>query len=158
MPLVGNVFAGVIKPGDDSALTMAKAYHPLAWYWLSAIRGHQENPKRETNVINDCKEYKEVVKDSKNFLYESPRIFLRNTPSAEENAASIKEARARCREMRAINQQRFYDLNPIITQQQDSEDDNSVDEEASKDPSDAPNPLLTTAQGTAPPTIPTSNF
>ena len=60
--------------------------------------------------------------------------------------------------MRAINQQRFYDLNPIITHQQDSEDDNSVDEEASKDPSDASNPLLTTAQGTEPPTIPTSNF
>ena len=124
---------------------MAKAYHPLAWHCLNAIRGHQENSKRETNVINDYNDYKDVLKDSKDFLYKCLRLMLRSAPSAEENADSTQEARARSREMRAINQQRHCSLNPVTTQQQDSEENTLVDEEVSKDPSDAPDLLLTTA-------------
>ena len=107
MPLVGNVLAGFIKPHDYSVLMMVKTYHPLSWHWLNANWGHQENYKRETNVINDYKGYKEVIKESKNFLYESPRLQFKKTPFTEENADCIKETRARRREMSDINQQRY---------------------------------------------------
>ena len=71
----------------------------------------------------------------------------------------MKEARARRREMRATNQQRFYTMNAAHQCLPDSEDDLTVDEDSPKKPSADQTPNESVAHATAP-TInpaPTSN-
>ena len=85
LPLVGNVFVDAINLDDDSVLIMAKAYHLLSVCWLNAVRGNQETHDRKSNVLNDCKDYKEVLKDSKNLIYEILRFKLKKVPTEEEN-------------------------------------------------------------------------
>ena len=55
----------------------------------------------------------------------------------------MTEVMARRSWVRNIRQQCYYTLNPIITNQKKSEDDASVDDEASENPPNVPNPLLT---------------
>ena len=135
IPLVGNVCSGQIKADGDSALNMVKAYHPLAWYWLNAVHGYKANGKQDVDVLVDCKNYIEVIRDKEEFLFQSPRIFFHQTPCEESNALCMKEARARRREMRATNQRQYYAMNAGHLCLPDPEDDHTINEDSLENPS-----------------------
>ena len=151
IPLVGNACSDLIKEDQESNLAMVKAYHPLAWYWLNAMRGSYENSReRDVNVLADCKDYKDVLRDKEHLLFKSPRISLQPTPDEEKNAACMKQARARRREMRAANQRHFYSMHAHYQCLPDSEDDTSIVDEATSPPPENPKPTDAAAHATNP--------
>ena len=56
---------------------------------MHAMRGYRENEEKESNVLIGCEHYKEF-KNSKGFLFESPKIHLYSVPYAEQEAAYVK--------------------------------------------------------------------
>lgn len=129
IPLVGNKCSGQIKEDPAPNLDMVKAYHPLAWYWLNAVRGFNANNIEDVNVLADCKDYQDVLRIKEHLLFESPKIYLKLTPHEEQHAACMKQARARRREMRAANQKYFYTMNAQYKCLPDSEDDITIVDE-----------------------------
>ena len=105
---------------------MVKSYHPLAWYWLNAVRGFNANAKQDVNVLADCKDYKDVLHIKEHLLFKSLKINLRTTPVEEQNAACMKQARARRREMWSVNQKQYYSMKAHIKCFPDSEDNVTI--------------------------------
>ena len=130
IPLVGYNCSGQIKEDQASNLDMVKSYHPLAWYWLNAVRGFVANKDKDVNVLADCKDYQDVLKIKKHLLFKSPKVTFKETPKEEQHAACMKQARARRREMRAANQKHFYTMNAQHKCLPDSEDDITIVDEA----------------------------